>query len=365
VHIKKLNKYLCKIEIQFLNRLYFWSSHKKEYGVEKDGMVWIYNTLEDWAEQLGVSKSSVRRAIKSLKNNGIINSDYLSPNKRNRTLYYAINHDAIRGYTSLSGVAPCVQKTNVFHCGNEHIDEHMYNSKQNINKSNKSKKNKIGKNSEQTFQKTPMLNSESGTDDQLHQETSGTRAKFTEYTETTYPKPTIIQDMLKIWNEEFSTSKIPLTKQLARFLVAAFKTKFESCLKEWRKYLKTLKTSDYITGDKFKLSIWWVIKFVTIDRVRNGELGVNFDRVTPTEEELTEKLNIHISSLNETEPCKKLRYKIIEKLTLPTYLSWFTSVSFVEDNEKIIMKANNQFVEDWIVRNFADRCGLCIYETAA
>jgi DNA-binding Lrp family transcriptional regulator len=342
--IKKLNKYLCKIEVQFLNRLYFWSSHKKGYGIEKEGRVWIYNTLENWSAQLGVSKSSVRRAIKSLQDKGIISSDYLSTNKRNRTLYYSINCVAISEYTSQLGVVPCVQKTGVSDYINEHMDEHMIymdNSKQIINKSyksNKSEKNKIEENN--SWQQAPI------------------RTEHSEHTETPHQKPTIIQDMLKIWNEEFSGSKIMLTKQLARFLVAAFKTKFNSCLKEWRKYLKIIKTSAYIMGDKFKLSIWWIIKFVTIDRIRGGELGVNPGKIAPLEEELAEKLNLHISSLDETEQCKKLRYKIIEKLTLPTYLSWFTSVSFMEDHEKIIMKTDNQFVEDWIRYNFADRCGL-------
>ncbi|MCL2312037.1 MAG: hypothetical protein FWC41_06055 [Firmicutes bacterium] len=326
INLKNLNKYLCKTEAEFLKRLYFWSSHKKNYGTEKNDKIWIYNTLDQWAEQLDVSKSSVRRAIESLKNKEIIDSDYLAPNKRNRTLSYSINYEKLSEYLSslktASKASTCVQKNTT----NEQMVEHMniYN-KQNINKSYKSINDS---------EKLKEKNSE--------------------------PKPTIVQDMIKIWNDEFPGSKINLTKQLARFLVAAFKSKFDSSLKNWRRYLKTIKTSVYLMSEKFKLSIWWVIKFFTIDRIRAGELGVNEAKVEPEKEDLEEKKNRHFETLDETEFCRKLRYRIIEKLSLPTYLSWFTHATFFEIEGKITMKATSQFIEDWIRNNFADQFGFCV-----
>lgn len=331
INIKKLNKYLCKTECLFLNRLHFWSSHRKSYGIKKDGKVWIYNTLDDWSNQLNVSKSSIRRAVQSLKDKKLIICMYLSPNKRDRTLYYAVNVDGINEYISKLNIVSSVHTHNLQLQKNticEHMDEHMYiidNSKQNINKSYKSK-NFIKENSKNTSSDNP--------------------------------KPTIVQDMIRIFNEEFPKTKMILTKHLARNLVSAFKTKFNSCLKEWKRYLKLVKTSSYIISEKFKLSILWLIKFFTIDRIRVGELGVNSGRVTPDNEELVERLNQHVEYLNETESCKELRYSIIRKLSLPTYLSWFTKVSFSENDGKFTMKAESQFVEDWIKCNFADQCGL-------
>lgn len=329
--IKKLNKYLCKTERLFLNRLYFWSSHRKNFGIEKDGRVWIYNTLDNWSDQIGVSKSSIRRAIKSLKEKGFVDSNYLAINKRNRTLYYSINFEKINDYLSKINIVPYVHIKDLNtqkNVSSEHMDEHLYiidNSKQIINKSYKSK----------NFIKENAKNTSSGD-----------------------PKPTIVQDMIKIFNEEFPNAKMFLTKHIARNLVSAFKTKFNSCLKEWKRYLKLVKTSSYIISEKFKLSILWLIKFFTIDRIRVGELGVNSGRIIPDKEELTEKLNQHMEDLNETESCKELRYSIIRKLSLPTYLSWFTKVSFSENDGKFTMKAESQFVEDWIKCNFADQCGL-------
>lgn len=345
-NIKKLNKYLCKTESLFLNRLFFWSSHRKSYGIEKEGRVWIYNTLDNWSHQIGVSKSSVRRAIKSLKEKEFIDSNYLSNNRRNRTLYYSVNFEKINQYLSQIVNVPCVyikDNNTQKNVSPEHMDEHLYimdNSKQHINKSYKSIKNDFKKSSEQIVQEKHL------------------DCKFGN--KTVSQKPTIIQDMIRIWNEEFKGSKIELTKNLSRFLVAAFKTKFKSCLKDWKKYLKTLKTSVYLMSDKFKLSIWWVIKFITIDRIRAGELGVNAEKITLDNEELTERLNQHVERLEETDSCKKLRYEIIEKLSLPTYLSWFTHVSFIENEGRVTLQAESEFVRDWIRNNFAEQCGLCV-----
>jgi hypothetical protein len=358
--LKKISKYLCKTEASFLDRLNFWASHKNGYGIEKWGRTWIYNTLEDWGRQLGASKRSTQRAIKSLKDKGIVDSEYLSPNKRNRTLFYSINYEKLHECLSALESSSSGQ-TKTLSCGqikakkisaNDHMDDHVYlYSKQSINKSYKSRENEIKK----SLDHAPQENF-----DVKHDKTLDTKTEITELTETAHQKPTIVQDMLRIWKEELPKSEITLSKQLARFLVAVFKTKFSSCLKEWKKYLKILKTSTYIMSEKFKLSIWWVIKFVTVDRIKKGELGVNPDKITYEKEELTEKLNLHISSIDETEPCKKLRYKIIEKLSLQVYLSWFIHVDFIENNGKIVMKAKNTFVRDWIRDNFADTCGLCL-----
>jgi predicted transcriptional regulator len=379
--IKKISKYLCKTEAQFLNRLNWWASHKNEYGLELGGRTWIYNTLEDWAEQLDVSKKSIQRAIKSLKDKGIIDSNYLSPNKRNRTLFYSINYEKLQECLSelktsmysrvndqandqVNGRANGQANTTPKNI-NSHADGHMYYNSNSIqiyksNKSTKIPENKTKQKPEEKRSADPLVI-------QKPKEKRSADPLVTKKPEENrnddppvIQKSTIVQDMLKIWSEEFPTSKIELTKNLARFLVAAFKMKFGSCLRAWRRYLKILKTSTFIMSEKFKLSIWWVIKFFTIDRIRAGELGVHEEKIETEPEELTEELTQHMESLEETEPCKKLRYSIAKKLSLPTYLSWFTHVNFVEDEGKIIMKAHNQFVEDWIRYNFADTCGLCL-----
>lgn len=331
--IKILYKYLSKTEFQFLSRLDYWASHKKGYGVERDNRVWIYNALEDWAEQLGFSKSSVRRAIKSLKDKNLIFSDYLSPNKRNRTLYYSINHDGVGEYLSEFNRSTCAQKPVASEHTNEHMDEYFYNSKQNINKSNKSKKI-IDEKEIRSLDPKPQIS------------------------QMPTKKPTIVQDMVKIFNAEFPKTNCQLTRQLAKYLVAAFKTKFHDSLDEWKRYLKLIKTSSYIISEKFKLSISWLIKFFTIDRIRAGELGVDSKKIQVDASEFEEKALEHISIVQEPDVCKRLRAKISQILSPAVYLSWFTKVELVENHQKISMKTTNDFVKDYLERNFMDILGM-------
>ena len=67
---KKFNLFY-KTELLFLKQVHYWTSTGK-YGIEKEGRIWIYNSLDQWAEQLGVSKSTIQRTIRSLKKQGII-----------------------------------------------------------------------------------------------------------------------------------------------------------------------------------------------------------------------------------------------------------------------------------------------------
>ena len=327
-NIKKLNKYLSKNEYLFLNRLCFWSSHSNEYGIKIDKNIWIYNTLDNWAEQIKVSKSSVRRAIALLKEKGIITCTQLSPNKRNRTLYYAIDYENIDHFLRHKKTS-CVKNSVLITKQNEHMDEHMYikdNSKQLVNKSNKSLKN----NNDQNNFYLPKQES----------------------AKNTKQRTTIIQDMLQIWYEEFTKSHVILNKKLARFLVAAFKNKFDSCLEKWQKYLKVLKTSAFIMSNKFKLTIWWVIKYVTIDRIREGWLGVNENKIPVDAPKIYEKTVEHIENIQESQKCKSFRRKIAKALSPEIYMAWFTKVQMHDNTKEIVVETPNDFMTDFISTHF-------------
>lgn len=237
--IRKTKKILTEPQYKFLKQLAYWSLSQKDYGVKLNGKTWIYNTYEQWAEQLHLSVSTVRRAIKTLDDLGFISLDYLSSNKRNRTLYYSINFDVIEEFLNKKNTIPSVHFSEDLNQLNEHIYEHMYiDNKIQDNKSHKSINSKIFE--KKIENKTEIIDENS--------------------------KPTIVQDMIKIWNQEFPNQKIVsgstkqvgivhLTKQLARFLVASFKLKFENCLEKWKRYLRLIKTSTYLMEEKFKLSV--------------------------------------------------------------------------------------------------------------
>ncbi|MDR3157151.1 MAG: helix-turn-helix domain-containing protein [Lactobacillales bacterium] len=321
-YIKKLKKYLCKTEAHFLNRLYFWSSHEKEYGIEKDGKIWIYNTLDQWADQLDVSKSSIRRAIKSLRDKKIICSNYLSANKRNRTLYYAINDQGICEYLHQISTASCAQKNDDCAHIKEHIDEHMdehFNTVPytELNKSNKSKNNKSSN--------QKKISSGSAN--------CATVIPNVESSEIiTSQKSTIAQDMIAIWQEEFPQSRITPTKKTARYLVASLQRKFQNSLEKWRNYLQRIKTSSYLMSEKFTIWISWVLKFETIDRIFNGEFGCQEPPKTPTEKaaeanKLISKAHDHIATLHEPEECLEIRKKLLQEEGENVYVEHMMEVS--------------------------------------
>ena len=100
-------------------------------------------------------------------------------------------------------------------------------------------------------------------------------------------KPHIIQDMVKSLTNIFPglMKTFRLTKAICRNLVAVFQRKFHNSIEEWERYLKLIATSPYLNGEKFKLSVYWILKFLTIDRILGDEFEVNPDKITYTEKE--------------------------------------------------------------------------------
>jgi hypothetical protein len=160
--------------------------------------------------------------------------------------------------------------------------------------------------------------------------------------------------MIRIWKEEFPLNAVTMTVRLCRYLVKIFKDKFKSSLSEWRKYLLLIKTSAWITGKKFALTLFWAIKFETAARILNGEFGVNLDAVPLDESEIAEKAENHADSANETEDCRKLRRKIIEKYGAAIYNSWFAKIALTEENGRIKAEYPSNFVKDYVKNNFYD-----------
>ena len=341
-----------RTELQFIKQLNYWIRRGK-YGMEHEGNIWIYNTLDQWAAQLNVSKRSIQRCISSLKQKGIIKTAFLSSNKRDRTLFYTIDYDNFNinsltkkhVKTSPSHMAKSEEKLKL----NDHMIDHMYII-DNININNKSYK---------SFDKDTSKNSEENTISNLSkiQETKKLQ------------KNTTIQDMLKELKTEFPEISIFLNKNLARNLVAAFKLKFKNSLVKWHEFLKLVKTSTYLMSEKFHLTIQWLLKFSTIDRLFQGDLGVKLKEVffSKTEEEEIEiqqkeqaksnELLQQINDLEETKACKEIRKKILQRIGNVKYETWFTKVFLTEEDNVVnvdIPTRSSLFVFDYISNHFRD-----------
>ena len=321
--INKTLKILTKTESCFLKQLHYWMSRKHQYGILINEKIWIYNTLDQWADQLKFSKSSVRRAINSLKEKKIIECAYLSRNKRDRTLFYTIDYKKLNDFVATYTTVICANEHYTEHM-NEHMNEHMYNInyQKQINKSNKSEQDFVVK------------------------------------TTTNNSKQNIVQDMLKVWKDEFPNAQFVVSKQLSRYLVAAFKKKFESCLKKWHRYLKILKTSAFITSEKFRLSIEWAIKFITIDKIKQGWLGTNETKIAVDSDEIIKQVVNHIALVNEPDECKRLRKKIVQIFSPSVYVGWFLNTEIKQETNLFYCKTESTFHRDYINNHFADK--LCI-----
>ena len=230
---------------------------------------------------------------------------------------------------------------------NDHMIDHMYII-DNININNKSYK---------SFDKDTSKNSEENTTSNPSK-TQGTEKP---------QQNTTIQDMLRKLKTEFPKISVFLNQNLARNLVAAFKLKFKNSISKWHEFLKLVKTSTYLMSEKFHLTIQWLLKFSTIDRLFEGDLGVKLKEIffSKTEEEEREiqqnqqkeqeKVLEQIETCNETQKCKNIRLKLFEKLDVLTYQSYFKEAIFKElEDGKVIIEVQNNFKRDRIVVKFLE-----------
>lgn len=230
---------------------------------------------------------------------------------------------------------------------NDHMIDHMYII-DNINIINKSYK---------SINKASLKNSE---------ENTISNPSKTQKTEK-LQQNTTVQDMLRKLKTELPNIPVFLNKTLARNLVAAFKLKFKNSITKWHEFLKLVKTSVYLMSEKFHLTLQWLLKFSTIDRLFQGDLGVKLKEIlfSKTEEEEREiqqnqqkeqeKVLEQIETCNETQKCKNIRLKLFEKLDVLTYQSYFKEAIFKElEDGKVVIEVQNNFKRDRIVVKFLE-----------
>ncbi len=360
---------LGRVEAHLISQILYWIKNPK-CGHQYDGVNWVYNTATEWARQLRFSESSVRRAISKLRKAGIIITKQLSRDRRDRTNYFSINYSALETLINTQNDKNLdLSKLAGASCQNEWMYNDTKITNKDINKSEVFEKNfkMIGQGGSETEQVKQVKNLNSKNEKKLDalQESATTclaiEKNKADETNPSMPKTTTAQDMLKVWNDSFAgKSEAKLSKELAPLLVSAFKNKFESNFKNWQNYCDQLKSSSYLMGGSFKLTLGWALKFGTIDRIRAGELGVISQRDTSTgqvavidEAQITQM----IEALPDSATSKALRHKITKAIGCAAYYSWFHAAKFCEEGGAIRMVAPNAFVEqywdthfEWVMR---------------
>ena len=81
-------------EAIFLQQLHYWLVRS---GKERDGRLWIYNTYDEWREQLPFwSRATLRRIVNGLEERGlVISTDGYNQTKVDRTKWYTIDYAAV------------------------------------------------------------------------------------------------------------------------------------------------------------------------------------------------------------------------------------------------------------------------------
>ncbi|MDR2267912.1 MAG: hypothetical protein LBD81_00485 [Holosporaceae bacterium] len=284
-------------------------------------------TYQEITEELHCVEKTAGVMIKRLCDLGILKKRQLATKKWDRRMYYTIDERFIFACiedekTTVS--IPPKTTVSIRTKGCDHIKDII-----NLNKSNKSK-------------------IENG-----HKFKSGLQIC------TDRPKPTIVQDMTKIWREEFPHSPIVFSQRLCKFLVSAFQRKFNRSLEKWREYLRLIKSSAYLMGERFKIWISNMLRFETIDRIFNGEFGVKKEYIQKTEKELLTEALFSLENTSESEECVTIRRRALQKHGPATYLSWLSKVSLKKDG---VLKVcgSSRFVLDYVTRNFLGEFGECV-----
>lgn len=94
-----------------LQQIHYWLGRSK---TEIDGHRWVYNTVQQWREQFPFwSDDTIGRALKNLREKGVVVAERLSKNGFDRTLYYRIEYRILRQLEHASCGA-----SNTATCGN-------------------------------------------------------------------------------------------------------------------------------------------------------------------------------------------------------------------------------------------------------
>lgn len=77
-----------------LQQLHYWLGKSKN---ERDGRLWVYNSVEDWREQFPFwSASTIRRTFAASERRGLVYSDKHNSQAWDQRKWYSINYDGLK-----------------------------------------------------------------------------------------------------------------------------------------------------------------------------------------------------------------------------------------------------------------------------
>ena len=364
-----LARVVGRTEAIFLQQLHYWLTSDKSHGFFYENKRWVYNTYQDWQEQIKiVSISTIRRVVKKLEEKDIILCSKLAKKKSDQTKSYTINYEALFALIPSLKENKRLPKMNSPTVQNEQFynKETETTSEITILSEEKAVVEDTSLQQVHVVQEDVLLisqNSNTNTPPELSDSPTSSTA-------TSSPN-TLASDLLEIWNQTVGQRQgeegnlIQLTKKRAQYLVAAFKFRFESNLSKWKQFCQQVTSSDFLMGkvkSTFRASLDWVLKFDIIQRILEGDFGVN--KTLCVDEEAvslkTEAITQTIETSGEGEPIKRLRRSILQALGEQTYQSWFsdmpmTPMPATKGGRGIQLHTKNQFACDYVQTNYLDK----------
>lgn len=312
-----------------------------------EGRYWVYNSYEDWQGQFKFwSKNTIRRAIASLEEQGLLIISNFNQNRFDHSKWYSIN------YKKLQALEVWANRS----AQNGQIDD------ANIDQSISSKW------ADRTDQLEPIEEPNFGR--------SLTENTFRDYTEIPLSSAREAEkadeeeeedndpnnsprEMLKIWNELLNANHpIELTNLRASDLNACLKNSFQGNLGNWKTYCQKISQNQFLMGhgpNGWKATLDWVLKPSNINKVLNESFY--FCSAPPTQS-LMQAQPIPITELDLTRygnawagVCEQL----IAEIGSPAFSSWIADLVPEQlESANPIIKTPNSFCRDRVERCYLE-----------
>lgn len=297
-------------------------------GIEK---MFVRINQSEMADALNLTRETINRSLKSLKENGLIECLKLGKLRIDHTKYYSLGDDFYRRAFSTIAVNNPVGKP----VGKAKNSQKCHNQKE-INFMNKINNNKSrGQAPESIFRKEIQRDASTW---RIRASNNPAVVAMSSEREPTTPS---VREMLSVADEVLGRkiSAIKMTKERARMLGAA-RNQFFMTLELWRKFLTTIKNSWFFMRKKFDLTLEWLLSFRTLHKILFLGVGISktirkahcdFWQKKLDEERDNRKIFDalwacdNIEAKDEPEEMKNLRRAIVRKFGVGKYRTYFAN----------------------------------------
>lgn len=336
-----------------IQQLHYWISSPKNYGAVKEGNRWIYNSYQQWHEQIRVlSAKTIQRAFKLLEDRGLIQSQQFKKSSCDQTKSYTIMYERLADFEKNEAIKP--RKSNV------PCEQKTHNSS--ISHQDKMSK-PSGQNDQILIRKTKKTTENSLL---LSQEPQAIQLERTSESIAVVADKKVggeeINDLISRWQNWVNPEQAILTTYQRRLLENAFHNTFEGKMEKWEAYCQKISTSKFLMGEvsAFKIQLDWALQQPTIQRIL--EDGFTFgDRTVVSKDIILSERKL----IDETENALKTRDRLKKHLFCSdtkdaAYLSWFGQ-TLIKDRagELPTLYVANEFVKKTLVTRFKDVCEMC------